>query len=259
MIDYSVEIDVVALWMKKYLEGAGAKGFVIGLSGGIDSAVIAWLAVKAVGKENVIGISLPCQSREDMNKDAKKLAKNLDIEFKTVQIRQPVAYLADNLKVSRFNVDELVLANIKARLRMTALYAIAGSLNYLVAGTGNKSELMVGYFTKFGDGGVDMEPIGDYYKTEVYKMAELMPEIPNAIKVKAPTADLWGGQTDEQELGMPYSKLDKILVRLLPHLGDWYPMYLTTDGITEEEYTKVKGMVLRSVHKNLSPPSYCRP
>ena len=258
MIDYNVEIDVVALWMKKYLEGAGAKGFIIGLSGGIDSAVMACLAVKAVGKENVIGISLPCQSREDMNKDAKKLAKNLDIEFKTVQIRQPVEYLADSLKVSHFNVDQLVLANIKARLRMTALYAIAGSLNYLVAGTGNKSELMVGYFTKFGDGGVDIEPIGDYYKTEVYKMAELMPEIPGNIKVKAPTADLWGGQTDEQELGMTYKQLDKILVRMLPYFT-WSPVNGKSDGYTEEEFNKVKNMVQRSFHKNLSPPSYERP
>jgi NAD+ synthase len=255
-MDYGLENDLLAKWMKNYAEKAGSKGFVVGLSGGIDSAVIACLAVKALGKENVIGVSIPCQSREDMNKDAKKLATNLDIELKTVQIRHSVGYLADALKVNSFDVGQLVLANIKARLRMTTLYAIAGSKNYLVAGTGNKSELMVGYFTKYGDGGVDMEPLGEYYKTEVYKMADQMPEIPNAIKVKAPTADLWSGQTDEQELGMTYAKLDKILDMCDPYTiyNEWYK----DDGVTEEEFNKVRDMILRSVHKNEAPPRYKR-
>jgi NAD+ synthase len=253
MMDYQQEIDKIAEWMKDYSDQAGSKGFVIGLSGGIDSAVIACLAVKAVGKENVIGVSLPCQSREDMNKDAFKLAKNLDIRFETVQIRRSVGFLADNLKQAKLGgVDDLVLANIKARMRMTALYAIAGANNYLVAGTGNKSELMVGYFTKFGDGGVDMEPIGEYYKTEVYKMADLMPEIPGNIKVKAPTADLWSGQTDEEELGMTYAELDEILKIMQPKTISY------TGDMDQDKIEKVKSMIQRSIHKNETPPRYER-
>ncbi len=252
------ENQKIAQWMKDYTDNAGSKGFVIGLSGGIDSSVIACLAVQAVGKENIIGVSLPCQSKPDMNKDAKKLAENLGIRFKTIQIRHSVGYLTDELKLSRLCiVDQLVLANIKARIRMTTLYAIAGSNNYLVAGTGNKSELMVGYFTKYGDGGVDMEPLGEYYKREVYAMAAQMPEIPGNVIVKAPTADLWDGQTDEDELGITYDQLEKVLIRC-EQGENWMDVYKDLDGITEEEFIKVRGMINKSIHKNETPPQYAR-
>lgn len=255
-MDWNKENEKISTWMREDLKEAGGKGFVVGLSGGIDSSVIACLAVDAVGKDNVIGISLPCQSRPDMNSDAKKLAKNLGIKFKTIQIRHSVGHLADVLKMSGVIVDDLVLANIKARIRMTTLYAIAGAKNYLVAGTGNKSELMVGYCTKYGDGGVDTEPFGSYYKTEVYHMAEEMPEIPNAVKVKAPSADLWEGQTDEAELGMTYKKLDQILDMCDPFTiyNEWYG----EDGVTEEEFNKVVGMIRKNQHKNEVPRRYER-
>jgi len=254
---WNEENDKIAKWMKDYADKAGTKGFVIGLSGGIDSSVIACLAVKAVGKENVVGVSIPCQSKPDMHPDAQKLAENLGIRFETVQIRHAVGELSANLEQSLFDVDRLVLANIKARLRMTALYAISGGKNYLVAGTGNKSELMVGYFTKFGDGGVDMEPLGEYYKREVYLMANEMPEITESVKTKAPTADLWDGQTDEDELGMTYDKLEKVIIRC--EQGEkWMDLYKDIDGITEEEFIKVRGMINKSIHKNETPPQYER-
>jgi NAD+ synthase len=257
-MSYQNEIDKISTWMRTYnTQTSKTKGYVIGLSGGIDSAVVACLAVKAVGKENVIGVSLPCQTRDDMKSDAKKLARNLDIRFKTVDIGKPVSYLVDTLKVAEFDIDNLVLANMKARTRMTALYAIAGSNNCLVTGTGNLSELDIGYGTKFGDLACDIEPIGNYYKTEIYKMAELMPEIPNAIKAKAPSADLWEGQTDEEEIGMTYAKLDKILKIMKPYYS-WNSMYASVDGITEEEFMKVRGMIMKSVHKNETPPRYTR-
>ena len=251
-MNYQTEIDNVAEWMKDYVAKAGVKGFVIGLSGGIDSSVIAWLAVQAVGKENVIGVSLPCQTRKDMKTDARKLAENLGIRFETIELRSSVGYLSDGVIMTGTDVNPLVLANIKARLRMTALYAMAGANNYIVVGTGNLSELMVGYFTKFGDGGVDMEPLGNYYKTEVYKMAELMPEIPNSVKTKAPSADLWDGQTDEEELGMSYAELDKILYALLN------PNSSKLDKFDIEKITKVENMIRASVHKNNVPPRYIR-
>jgi len=258
MKNWNEENRKIAQWMKDYAKNAKIKGFVIGLSGGIDSSVIACLAVKAVGKENVVGVSLPCQSKPDMHSDAKELAENLDIRFQTIQINQPVGDLAQLIKQSQLcDVDQLVLANIKARIRMTTLYAIAGANNYLVAGTGNKSELTVGYFTKFGDGAVDMEPLGEYYKREVYLMANEMPEIPESVKTKAPTADLWDGQTDEDELGMTYDKLEKVLIRC--EQGEkWMDVYKDMDGITEEEFLKVRGMINKSAHKNELPPQYAR-
>jgi NAD+ synthase len=255
-MDYQEEIEKIAQWMKDYAKEAGAKGFVVGLSGGIDSSVIACLAVKAVGKDNVVGISLPCQTRQDMKDDAVELAENLGITFEQVFLDETFEALIKGLFASD-KVKILTLANVKARLRMSALYAVANQNNYLVAGTGNKSELMVGYFTKFGDGGVDMEPLGEYYKSEVYKMAELMSEIPEGPKTKAPSADLYEGQTDEQELGITYDQLEKILKRY--EQGEqWMDLYAELDGITEEEFIKVRAMVKKSIHKNEVPIRYER-
>jgi len=243
------EIDNIAQWMREYNEQAGTKGFVIGLSGGIDSAVSACLAVRAVGKENVIGISLPCQTRIDMEDDAKKLAENLDIRLETIRLWESFKYVASDVnRIFESDNKQLINANIKARLRMTALYGVAGATSFLVAGTGNKSELDCGYFTKFGDGGVDLEPLGNYYKTEVYKMAELMPEIPDSIKTKAPSADLWQGQTDEQELGMSYDELDEILKVFDPNI------YTDQTEISADKIDKVYKMIKKAYHKNNMPP-----
>lgn len=260
-MDYQVEIEKIVKWMKDYADNAGCKGFVVGLSGGIDSSVIACLAVKAVGKDNVVGISLPCNTRQDMKDDAVILAENLEITFEQVYLDETYEALAQALFIDNNHKDiqTLTFANMKARLRMTALYAVANQNNYLVAGTGNKSELDVGYFTKFGDGGVDMEPLGNFYKHEVYKMAELMPEIPEGPKTKSPSADLFEGQTDEQELGMSYDKLDLILLKMNYLYGyKWDPSFLTVDGIVEEEFNKVKSMMDNAKHKNKLPPRYER-
>jgi NAD+ synthase len=251
-MDAKKEIDAISKWTKEYVQNARAKRIIVGLSGGIDSSVIACLAVQAVGKENVIGISLPCQTRDDMKSDARKLANNLGIHFETIEIRKAVGNTAEGVRMAGFEVTPLVLANIKARERMNNLYAVAGATNGLVAGTGNLSELMVGYFTKYGDGGVDIEPIGNYYKTEVYEMAELMPEIPNSVKTKAPTADLWEGQTDEDELGMSYAELDEIL-KVLNN-----PNSSKLDTFDIDKITQVERMIFSSVHKNNTPPRYVR-
>ena len=260
-MDYQLEIEKIAKWMRAYsTQVSKTKGFVVGLSGGIDSSVIACLSVKAVGKENVIGISLPCQTRQDMKDDAKELAENLGIRFETINLWESFKYMASDVQRIFGNDDreQITDANIKARLRMTALYGVANKTNTLVAGTGNKSELMVGYFTKYGDGGVDIEPIGNYYKTQVYKMAEFMPEIPDKVKTKAPTADLWEGQTDEDELGMTYARLDVILSKMEPYYT-WRKMYEDSyDNITEEEWIEVLSMIRRSEHKNEVPPRYER-
>lgn len=255
-VDYQKEIDNCSDWLGEYVKNNGMKGIVVGLSGGIDSAVIACLSVKAVGAENVIVVSLPCETREDMKTDAQELAENLGIEFPTIDLFDSFTLLKDDTrramgKTREEGLEVLTLANIKARLRMTALYAVSNEKNYLVAGTGNKSELDVGYFTKFGDGGVDVEPLGNYYKGEVYGMAELMPEIPNNVKTKAPSADLYQGQTDEQELGMSYGELDVILKGIA---GD-RKMLDTADVKLLE---KVQYMIRVARHKNNTPPRYIR-
>ena len=249
-MNYQLEINKITQWMKIYAYGCGIKGAVVGLSGGIDSSVIACLCVKAFGKENVIGVSLPCQTREDMKTDAKDLAKNLDIKFLEIPLGE--AFNAVDLAVGEAlypesNPDQeytktLSRANVKARLRMTALYEVANEMNYLVVGTGNLSQLMIGYFTKYGDGGVDIEPLWNYYKHEVYKMAKLMPEIPEGPKTKAPSADLYKGQTDEEEIGMSYNDLDDILRMMRPRTLSYMP------DTNEDKIKKVSDMIRKAVH-----------
>ena len=258
LMKWEKENEKIAQWIKDYASPFGITGAVVGLSGGIDSSVIACLAVKAFGKENVIGVSLPCETRHDMKTDAFELAKNLDIRFMEIPLEKAFSPLSIEISAALYPVpskkfvSQMTNANIKARLRMTVLYAVAGENNYIVIGTGNLSELAVGYFTKFGDGGVDMEPLGNYYKTEVYNMAELMTEIPESVKTKAPSADLWDGQTDEDELGMTYAELDEIL-RILLH-----PNSTELDKLDFDRVSKVQKMIRVANHKNNLPPRYVR-
>lgn len=261
-MDWDKEATKIANWMRDYAADAGSKGFAIGLSGGIDSSVVACLAVRAVGNGNVIGVSLPCQTKDDMNTDAQELAENLGIKFVTIALEGTMAKLENRISEALYPfpeekfINDLTKGNTKARLRMTALYAIANEMNYLVAGTGNKSELTIGYFTKYGDGAVDMEPLGEYYKTQVYKIAEgaFRDLIPKNVITKAPTADLWGGQTDEQEIGMTYDKLDVLISRAEPY----WKYFDYEDGATEEDFDKIKSMMMKSDHKNNVPPRYER-
>jgi NAD+ synthase len=140
----------------------------------------------------------------------------------------------------------MALANLKPRLRMTALYYLAQSHNYLVAGTGNLSEIMVGYFTKYGDGGVDFEPLGELYKHEVRALARAL-GLPESIITRPPTAGLWPGQTDEAELGITYDELDAILAALARGYDS---------GAPEETVARVWRMVEASAHKRATPPTF---
>ena len=248
-MDYWQEqIDKIAKWMNNYLTNSGCKGYVILISGGIDSAVVASLCCRAVGSENVTGVSLPCETRNDMKNDAIQLAENLGINLRVINLEKTYNTIVKEL----VEVGEIAKENIKSRLRMVAGYGIANSINYLVAGTGNKSEDTIGYFTKYGDGGVDILPIYNFYKTEVYKIAELMPEIPYSIKTKKPSADLSSGQTDEKDIGMPYSEIDKILKGLDPEKEDGL------EGLDKDKVNKIKSMIKAAVHKNNLPPKYKR-
>lgn len=182
---------------------------IIGISGGIDSAVIASLCVKALGKENVIGIMLPRGKQIDIA-DSELLCKTLDIKSEKFCIHNSV----ESLRLLEENVlfDKVRTGNIIARVRMIVLYDQSVKYSALVVGTSNKTELMMGYFTLHGDGACALEPIGHLYKSQVKEMAIAL-DIPKSIIEKAPSAGLWDGQTDEGELGLNYDILDCILLR----------------------------------------------
>ena len=215
----------IADWMKERVTAAGSRGIVVGLSGGIDSAVVVGLAAIAMpGK--VVGVMLPCHSDPRDEDDARIAAEHFDVPALRVDLapaydkllldlRSAVAHLPDTQRpvLVHDEVDpkaRVPVANLKPRLRMTALYFVANSLNYLVAGTGNRSELTIGYFTKYGDGGVDLLPIGRLLKSEVRAMAQAM-GVPQPIIDKPPSAGLWEGQTDESEMGFSYADLERYL------------------------------------------------
>ncbi|MCK4994936.1 MAG: NAD+ synthase [Candidatus Omnitrophica bacterium] len=195
-------------WIKTKVKNAGAKGLIFGLSGGIDSAVIAALAKKAVGN-NHLALMMPCHSSKSSITDARVVIKKLGLRSKKVDLTS----LYDCFLNTMGKANNLAKANLKARLRMMTLYYHANTLNYLVVGTGNKSELFMGYYTKYGDGGVDILPIADLLKKQVREIARLL-GIPRSIIEKAPTADLWSGQTDEEEMGITYKELDEILTSM---------------------------------------------
>lgn len=207
MKDWNKENERIKDFIKTTVESANAKGVVLGLSGGLDSAVIAVLAKKALGSKNVHCYYLPEFKVRDFDKEhIDKLCEKFDLRYNTIVIDSMLS------KIIEFdNTDnDLVLGNIKARIRMLKLYQYANELNCLVIGTGNKSEISIGYFTKWGDGAVDFEPIGYLYKTEVFELAKFL-DIPNEIVDKPPSAGLWDGQTDEGELGITYEELDRAL------------------------------------------------
>ena len=178
------------------------------MSGGIDSTLIAYLSCEAVGKKNVFGIIMPSATTPPEDKvHGIEIAQSLGIEYKEIAID---SILNEFLSLTQLEENNLATGNLKARIRMSIIYYYANAKNYLVSGTGNKSEILIGYFTKHGDGACDMEPIGDLYKTEVYKLSKFL-DVQKEIIDKPPRAGLWANQTDEDEIGMSYDLLDKIL------------------------------------------------
>ena len=211
--------ETIATWLRERAHAAGTRGFVVGLRGGIDSALVAALCHLAI-PQRVVGVLMPCYSHPQDEADARLVAKTVGIPAVSVNLDRTFDALTDALQVAIKGLpahpgvvdikQQMPEANIKPRLRMTSLYFIANSLNYLVAGTGNRSELYLGYFTKYGDGGVDVLPIGGLLKSEVYALAREL-GVPEPIITKPPTAGLWVGQTDEAEMGFSYDMLEAYL------------------------------------------------
>ena len=230
----------ISQWLRAKVLAAGTQGLVVGLSGGVDSAVTAALAKRALG-DQVLGVLMPCQSSSIDSEYARMAAHTFDIETITVDLGPVFDLLIGRLPPA----DRMPVANIKPRLRMTVLYYLAAARNYLVAGTGNKSELMIGYFTKYGDGGVDLEPLGELYKWQVWELARTL-GVPQAIIDRPPTAGLWDSQTDEGEMGLTYTLLDSTLALL--EAGEMGKANVAA-------LTRVKGMIAATEHKRQMPPA----
>ena len=211
MRDYKKEFEGRVAFVKQLLKESGAKGIVFGNSGGKDSALVGIICKAAC--EDTVGIIMPCSSRRNYELDAKDgetVARQFNIETRTIDLT-PVkeAMLAQLVSVTE--VSKMADVNIAPRLRMTTLYAIAASEGRLVAGTGNRSEAYVGYFTKWGDGAHDFNPISDLTVKEIFEFLRYL-DAPACILDKAPSAGLFDGQTDEDEMGFKYADLDELLL-----------------------------------------------
>ncbi len=246
-LDYSRESKQISDFLKEELAKAGMKKYIIGLSGGIDSAVSAALAVKAVGKDNVIGLMLPYTASNPASlADAKSVAAYLKIDYHIVPISPMVeAYFAHEK-----TDDILRRGNFMARTRMCVLYDYSARYQGLVLGTGNKSELMIGYCTQYGDSACANEPLSYLYKTEVFELARQL-GLPPVVINKKPSADLWDAQTDEAELGMTYNCLDNILEMIIEQGAD--DDTILAMGYATEIISKVHKMIANSQFKRQMP------
>ncbi|MCX8176416.1 MAG: NAD+ synthase [Candidatus Bathyarchaeota archaeon] len=251
-LDFSLVKQKITKFIVKHVKKAGAEGVVIGLSGGLDSSTVAVLCVSALGADKVLGLIMPSTTTSQQDtEDAKLLAENLGIKHEVIDI-SPVEDRFLTLCSHQDLSNKVAVGNIKPRIRMAILYYHANLLNRLVVGTGNKTEILVGYYTKYGDGGVDIQPLGGLYKTQVRWLAEYM-KLPSHIIWKTPTAGLWIGQTDEEELGIKYDLLDLILYGLVD-LKMKPQKVAESLGIQVETVNKVLGMMKKSEHKRRKIP-----
>lgn len=234
------EISNRVSFIKKLVKDSNAKGIIYGNSGGKDSALVGILSKMAC--DNVLGVIMPCGTAQNYNQDktdAIAVAEKFGIEYMTVDLTDTKNAIIKSME-SSIKLSDMAKANIAPRLRMTTLYSIARAKEYIVAGTGNKSEAFMGYFTKWGDGAYDFNPISDLTVTEIYELLKYL-KAPEIIISKAPSAGLYEGQTDEIEMGIKYSTIDK---------------YLTT-GEADENALKIMEKAHRnSEHKRNNPVVY---
>lgn len=228
----------IIAWIGEKVTEAKCKGVVFGLSGGLDSSVVGVLCKRAF-PEDTLAVIMPCYSSDTDIAHAQAVARKFQIPATTIALEGAFDSLLEVLPVAEGDsaTQRMAEANVKVRLRMLTLYYLANRLRYLVVGTSNKSELSVGYFTKYGDGGVDIMPLGNLVKSQVRQLAIYL-GIPEEIIKKPPSAGLWAGQTDEGEMGITYQELDH---------------YLTTGGAGEETKKRVDVMVEGSAHKRSTP------
>jgi len=234
---------VISWFLRHHVIESGMEGVVVGMSGGLDSSVVAKLAADALGPDHVLGVLMPeTTTPDECMEDAEVMAGNWGIEVRTVDILDGVEALGEMLDCEG---DE-DLGNVKSRVRMMTLYHIARTEGRMVLGTSNKSELLTGYFTKWGDGASDLCPIGDLYKTQVTELASRI-GVPQKVIDRVPSGDLWEGQTDEAELGIDYATLDRILLGIELAMDD--EDIITGAKVDREQVAHVRALVRGSVHK----------
>ncbi|MFC1918682.1 NAD(+) synthase [Chloroflexota bacterium] len=226
-------------WIKERVTANGCEGVVLGMSGGVDSSVAAVLCQKAF-PQSTLGVLIPCYSSREDEEHALAVAGSFSISTRTVVLDSVFDGLLKVLPDAGAEpaAGRMAQANLKVRLRMLTLYYFANQLKYMVAGSSNKSELAIGYFTKYGDGGVDILPLGNLVKGQVRELAGFL-GIPREIIDKPPSAGLWPGQTDEGDLGFSYETLDR---------------YLVTGEVTAETKRRIEPMMTAGNHKRLPPP-----
>lgn len=241
MAGVAERVERMVDWLRREAAQAGVKGVVVGLSGGIDSATVAGLCARAFPGQ-VLGLVMPCHSQPQDTEYGRLTAETFGLEYNTVVLDQIYDTLLATLSASEPDGPGAALAraNLKPRLRMITLYYHANQRNYLVVGTGNRSELTVGYFTKYGDGGVDLLPLGNLVKQEVRELARYL-GVPQPIIDKPPSAGLWGGQTDEAEMGLTYADLDR---------------YILTGQADPQVRVRIETMHAGSEHKRRLPPIF---
>ncbi len=255
------KVNGIVDWLRQRLTAAGARGFVVGLSGGLDSAVVARLCQLAAPGQIAAAI-MPCKSEPRDEADAVQVAEHFNLPVVRIDLdtaydallaevqgaltrldpeTSPDSATSPDARYDDSDAARLALGNVRPRLRMTAMYFIANSLGYLVAGTGNRSELTIGYFTKHGDGGVDVLPIGHLLKGEVRSVAAWL-DVPTSIIDKPASAGLWLGQTDEAEIGFRYADLET---------------YLTDgpEGVSPALALRIERLIRASEHKRGLPPT----
>ncbi|MCI4358049.1 MAG: NAD+ synthase [Thermoplasmata archaeon] len=239
--------ETIARFLRAHVSSSA--GVVVGLSGGVDSALCARLARDALGAGSVLAVALPDAGPSQASvSEASEYARTLGVACRVVPVGPIVAALRAQLPTLQDPTD---VGNATARIRMAVLYGIARETGRRVLGTGNKSEILLGYFTKFGDGGVDLLPIGDLYKTEVWELSGRL-ALPEAIRERVPTAGFWPGQTDEAELGLPYREVDRIL-RGLEELRSEEEIARLT-GQSRSVVAGVLARVASNRHKRRLPP-----
>jgi NAD+ synthase len=261
--DYASLADEIAGWLRFQMDQIGASRLVLGLSGGIDSAVVCALCTMAAGPTRVIAAIMPIHSRPDDVRDAELVATAFEVLPRVIDLVPAhdalIAAMPDDSASGLEDADvdpdrqsvrrQLALANVKPRLRMTSLYYLANRYNGLVVGTGNKTELAIGYFTKYGDGGVDILPLGDLDKTAVRGLARAL-GVPEPVINKAPSAGLWEGQTDETEIGVTYDDLDRILASFADERR--------REPTAPETMERISSLVAESEHKRRPIPMFRR-
>lgn len=239
------KVNQIVAWLQEQVEKANVEGLLVGVSGGIDSAVVANLIKKAF-PERSLGVIMPCKSQSDDQTHAQSVIDACDLSSIVVDLTETHKVMFSTIKeqlesAGQWNEEQSQLAdaNLRARLRMSTLYTVATNHKYLVVGTDNAAEWYTGYFTKFGDGGVDLVPLVNLTKGEVREMAEYL-GVPKEVIHKQPSAGLWEGQTDENEMGTSYEMIDR---------------HLKGEEIPEKDRQIIEALHKRSAHKRQLPPA----